>query len=112
MVDVIAVSGFLTFPLFLVLPSVNASSVSVSGFPCFAALAAVLVPATVLPSTGLVVARAGCPFFTTIGVSAGGLVIMRKCLLVLDTSLLGDDLAPLADGFFFGRISQGKAQPV
>ncbi len=85
---------------------------SLSRFPCFAALAAVLVPATVLPSTGLVVARAGHPFFATIGVSAGGLVIVRKHLPVLDTSLLGDDLAPLANGFFFGCISQGKAQPV
>ncbi len=111
MADVIAVSGFLTFPLFLALPSVNATSVSVSGFPCFACLAAVLVPATVFPSTGLVVARAGCPFFaSTIGVSGDGVVVVRMRLV--DAALLGDDLDPLADGFFFGGISQGKAQPV
>ena len=112
MADVIAVSGFLAFPLFLALPLVNASSVSVCGFLCFAALAVILVPATVFPSTGLVVACAGHPFFIIGGVSAGGLVVMRKRLPVVDTALLGDDLAPLADGFFFGRISQGKAQPV
>ncbi len=64
------------------------------------------------PSTGFVVARAGHPFFIIGGVSAGGLVVMRKRLPVVDTALLGDDLAPLADGFFFGRILQGKAQPV
>ncbi len=69
------------------------------------------MPATVFPSTGLVVARAGRPFFATIGVSADGLVvIVRMCLV--DAALLGDDLDPLADGFFFGHISQGKAQPV
>ena len=109
-VDVIAVSGFLTFPLFLALPSVNATSVSVSGFPCFARLAEVLVPATVFPSTALVVARVVCPFFAMIGVSGDGVVVVRMRLV--DAALLGDDLDPLANGFFFGGISQGKAQPV
>ena len=49
-------SVFLTSPLFLALPSVNATSVSVAGFPSFACLAEVLVPATVFPSTAFVVA--------------------------------------------------------
>ncbi len=68
------------------------------------------MPATVFPSTGLVVARAGRPFFATIGVSGDGVVVVRMRLV--DAALLGDDLDPLANGFFFGRILQGKAQPV
>ena len=108
-VDVIAVLVFLTFPLFLVLPSVNATSpVSVAGFPSFASLADVLVPATVFPSTAFVVARVVCPFFVMIGVSGEGIVVVR---MRVDAALLGDDFRPLA-GFFFGGISQGKAQPV
>ena len=49
------------------------------------------------------------PFFATIGVSGEGVVVVR---MRVDAALLGDDFDPLADGFFFGGISQGKAQPV
>jgi hypothetical protein len=107
--DVIAVSVFLTSPLFLALPLVNATSVSVVGFPSFACLAEVLVPATVFLSTAFVVGRVVRPFFATIGVSGEGIVVVR---MRVDAARLGDDFDPLADGFFFGGMSQGKAQPV
>ena len=59
--------------------------------------------------TYFVVAHIVRPFFATIGVSGEGVVVVR---MRVDVALLGDDFNPLADGFFFRGISQGKAQPL
>ena len=59
--------------------------------------------------TYFVVAHIVRPFFATIGVSGEGVVGVR---MRVDAVLLGNVFDPLADGFFFGGISQGKAQPV